>query len=127
MDRRFYQDSVFVDSLPKEIERTRLEKAPSHNRYAKLDRIKYENGVEIIETANRIKFPISESDVYYTVPLAQEGRLDLISYQFYGSCLYWWAIAYASNIYDPFSVRAGDVVRIPSLTSIVIGNGVEFE
>lgn len=57
---------------------------------------------------------LSDQDTYYTVERQDERRLDLISYKYYRTVNYWWIILLANSIYDPFNVRTGDVLRIPS-------------
>lgn len=97
------------------------------SRYRKLERVRYEDYSEIIETQNDVEIPKSDYDKIHIVKAGEEGRLDMISAQYYGSSLYWWAIAYASNIYDPFSIRPGDKLRIPSLPTILGLKGVMIE
>lgn len=41
-------------------------------------------------------------------------RLDAISYRYYGDEDYWWIIALANRISDPFVIPAGRRLRIPS-------------
>lgn len=88
------------------------------SRYRYLDRI-YEDGYEFIETQGRVLYENSMDDRIYIVEAGEEGRLDVISYKFYNTPLYWWAIAYASDIIDPLSVVAGDRLIIPPLSSVV--------
>lgn len=49
---------------------------------------------------------------WYTVPLMEENRLDLIAYKFYGSAQYSWIISYFNNIEDGFTVFEGQRIRI---------------
>ena len=95
------------------------------SRYRSLDRIRYSTGEEVIETPDRVYIPQSTQDQFHQVGVGEEGRLDLIAYKYYGNPLYWWGIAYASNIYDPFSIKVGDMLRIPPLTNIVNAKGVK--
>ena len=54
------------------------------------------------------------SDVLYTVPQAGEGRLDLISQQFYGTPELWWVVAVVNNVLDPLvGFVAGQIIRVP--------------
>lgn len=94
------------------------------SRYQKLERIVYDNGVEIIETPDQITVPYSVNDKYYLVQAGEEGRLDLISNKHYGSPLYWWVIAFASNVYDPLSVHVNDKLRIPAISTVMGLEGV---
>ena len=64
------------------------------------------------------------SDLLYTVPQAGEGRLDLISQQFYGTPELWWVIAVVNNQLDPlvgFSVN--ETIRIPKKERLA-SNGI---
>jgi len=52
----------------------------------------------------------------YEVSSEDEGRLDLISYKVYGSEDYFWIIAHANNILDPFNgFSAGNRLKVPNL------------
>lgn len=54
------------------------------------------------------------SDVVYTVTLAGERRLDLISALHYGTPNLWWVIASVNNLVDGLAgVRVGTELRIP--------------
>ena len=50
---------------------------------------------------------------YYEVPVVRENRLDLISYDFYGTTSYSWIISYVNGIPDGFTVWEGQVLMIP--------------
>lgn len=54
------------------------------------------------------------TDELYTVPQAGEGRLDLISQQFYGTPELWWVIALVNNLIDPLvGFTTGQTIRVP--------------
>jgi len=57
---------------------------------------------------------LSDQDAYHVVERQDENRMDLVSYKYYQTVSYWWIILLANGIYDPFGVRVGDVLRIPS-------------
>lgn len=63
-----------------------------------------------LETTNPIN--TNASFRYYTVPNAEEHRLDLIAYKFYGSPNYAWIISYMNGIEDGYSVYAGQKIKI---------------
>ena len=63
-------------------------------------------------------------DAYETVTLETENRLDIIAYKYYGSPRYWWVIALANYIIDPFDIPAGSVLRIPPLLSLYKSGGI---
>lgn len=90
------------------------------SRYKLLDRIS-EDDTTYIESQNRLDILLTENDIYHEVTPEESYRMDLISYNYYGSPLYWWAIALASNIYDPLSVRTGDILRIPPISTVFSG------
>ena len=90
-------------------------KKPS--RYQTL-RVIREDTQRYLETYNQKVIPESPRDVYHVVKQSEVGRLDIISNQYYGSPIYWWAIALANDFIDPFIVNEGDLIRIPSLVSL---------
>ena len=59
--------------------------------------------------------PEDPSDSYHTVKTSEEFRLDLISFKHYTTARYWWVIALANNIMNPFvAPSVDDILRIPS-------------
>lgn len=72
-----------------------------------------------LETPN----PVVENNlsfVYHEVTPDEENRLDVIAYNYLGSASYSWTIAYFNAIQDGYTVRPGQVVRIPSnITSLM--------
>lgn len=80
-----------------------------------------ENGSEFFSTYYSHTYPFSPSDIYHEVSAGEEGRLDLISHQYYGTSLLWWVIAEANDLFNVWTeVTSGKVLRIPS-TSYVLG------
>lgn len=93
------------------------------SRYNNSDRIIYDDGTEIQETYNREVIKRSIRDKYHKVTPGEVGRLDLISFKYYGTPMYWWSIAEASGISDPLSIDEGDELRIPNITTLVSRKG----
>ena len=60
---------------------------------------------------------------WYTVPLMEENRLDLIAYKFYGSAQYSWIISYFNNIEDGFTCNAGQNLKIPKTVTDLMKAG----
>lgn len=94
-----------------------------NNEYSKLSRYRIlrvvnDESDRYLETYNDVKVPESEGDVYHVVLKKEEGRLDIISNNYYGTPAYWWAIALANGFIDPFVVNAGAMIRIPSLMTL---------
>ena len=77
-----------------------------------------------MESINQDTVSESNSDLYITVDNTNSNRLDTISYIYYGYSTYWWVIALANNIIDPFKVPYGTVLRIPPLSSLYENGGV---
>lgn len=61
----------------------------------------------------------SEFDTYHEVTVIDNLRLDLISYKYYLSVEYWWIIATANEILDPFNIEIGTVLRIPAENLVI--------
>lgn len=66
-----------------------------------------------------IEIPTSASDKYLTVGDSHAGRLDLISYEAYGTPELWWVLAEANNIaFPPSDLVVGMVIRVPSAITV---------
>lgn len=78
-----------------------------------------ENGNVFFETYYVRDIPYGDRDSYHEVTPGEEGRLDLISFIYYGTPLLWWVIAEANDIVSPLKdIYAGLVLRIPDQTVI---------
>lgn len=74
-----------------------------------------------LETPNTIN---RSADVtYYTVPLTEENRLDLIAKKLLGSASYGWVIAYYNGIEDGYTVLEGQRIAVPSSISSLFQSG----
>lgn len=94
------------------------------SRYKNTWRIIDEEGDFYQESADPIKIERSSSDKLHKVVPGEENRLDLISYNYYGSPLYWWVIAEASGLYNPMDVPVDTVLIIPARSRLFTTNGV---
>lgn len=67
-----------------------------------------------LETQNQRHIPEKDSDIYHVVTNEERDRLDIISNKFYQTPTFWWAIALANDLIDPFNIEPGTTLRIPS-------------
>lgn len=74
-----------------------------------------------LETPNEIGR--SSEVIYYTVPLMEENRLDLISQRLLGSPSYGWVIAYYNRIEDGYTVLEGQRISIPKSLTLLFQQG----
>lgn len=89
------------------------------SRYKSLRTLYNEDRKVIVhENWNKVSIPRSSQDKYYTVEMVSENRLDMIASSYYNSPRYWWVIALANDIDDPFDVPKGTLLRIPPLSSL---------
>lgn len=93
------------------------------SRYGKYRQI-VDNLDSYIETFNQSKIPTSEDDIFHTVQKEQENRLDIIANIYYSDPSFFWVIAIANELVDPFVVQTGSILRIPSLASLYVAGGV---
>ena len=94
------------------------------SRYTPYRQIIGDDGHKFHETFNNTEIVSSEEDQYYTVDVRTENRLDIIAAENYGFPTYWWIIAHANNIIDPFDVPYGTILRIPPIKSLYLSEGV---
>lgn len=78
------------------------------------------------ETSNQTPIDNSQYDKYHEVLKEEVGRLDIISNKYYNTPVYFWVIAMANNIIDPFNIHEGEVLRIPNFNSTMNWNGPLF-
>jgi len=93
------------------------------SRYSIYRQIIDSNNDTYLETANQYVIKTSETDVYHEVQPNEENRLDIIAYKYYNNAEYFWVIAMANSIVDPFVIKRGDILRIPALSSLMEWKG----
>ena len=77
-----------------------------------------------LELQNSYDYSNVEAE-YYTVPADRINRLDLISYEYFGSASYSWIIAYINGIGDDYTIFEGQTLLIPkSLTQLFTNESV---
>lgn len=75
-----------------------------------------------LETYNQVKIPESDNDTYHIVSFNEEGRLDIIANNYYNDPSFWWILAVANQMIDPFDFKKGVMIRIPPITSVASPN-----
>lgn len=80
--------------------------------------VEKDTAYKIQETYDNMNIVDSEYDRYYEITHKSENRLDIVAYEMYGYATYWWVIAMANDIIDPFNVSIGTVLRIPPISSL---------
>lgn len=78
------------------------------------------------ETVNATPVAESNNDNYHEVLKEEENRLDIISNKYYGTPEFYWAIALANGYVDPFYVKEGTIIRIPSFSDLLQWKGALY-
>lgn len=76
------------------------------------------------ESYNQKVIKRQPTDSYFTVTLEEVDRLDIVANKVYGVARYWWVIAMANYLLDPFDVPVGTQLRIPTIMSLYQNGGV---
>lgn len=76
-----------------------------------------------LESFNKYSIQLSDTPVYHVVDFKEEGRLDIISNLYYGTPDFYWAIALANNIIDPFILKANTIITIPYIDDLFNNDG----
>lgn len=63
--------------------------------------------------------PIAADDQYYFTPAAKKTRPDLLSYELYGTPIFYWVILSDNNLVSPLQMRTNLTLRVPNLAAIV--------
>lgn len=93
------------------------------SRYSPYRLILANNKKKHFETQNNTTINTSDKDRFCKVTY-QNNRLDKIALQYYGDHTYWWIIAKANNIIDPFDLPIDKVLRIPNINAVYASKGV---
>lgn len=97
----------------------------NNSRYTILRTLYQEEDKKTIhENWNQKFVDYTENDQYYTVTLDEVNRLDIIANYFYNTPRYWWVIALANYIIDPFDIPVGTRLRIPPILALYNKGGV---
>ena len=83
------------------------------------------------DTTNRyialeVPNPIQETNLdfaYHEVTPNEENRLDVISYNYYGTASYSWVISYFNDIQDGYTVHPGQTLKMPKNISSLMTTG----
>lgn len=76
-----------------------------------------------LESTNQYDLVLDKEPIYHVVDMKEEGRLDIIATTYYGDPSYYWMIAIANNIIDPFVVKANTILVIPFIENLFDNNG----
>lgn len=89
------------------------------NRYTDIPQKVGDNGKRVTRSILYPPIPRDLSDIYLlTTP---GDRLDLLSYQYYGSVGYWWIIAVANGIgKGDLTIPPGSQIRVPTKINDII-------
>ena len=92
---------------------------PNHHPFRGKKLYQDENGKQFYESLMPKFIPQAPDDQFIQVSDSEYGRLDLISFRLYQTTRYWWILANANNIVDPFEeILPGKVLRAPSVTQL---------
>lgn len=104
-----------------ELSYTVIDHVKGDSRYKNTEIIELEDGTVCQVTWEPTNYTETTNDKYVEVK-AGRWRLDLLANYFYGNQHYWWIIALANNIIDPFmelnDLSSPRFLRIPSPDSI---------
>lgn len=79
----------------------------------------YQVGDKVAFGLRRPVVPPADDDQLVEVTQGWEGRLDLLSADFYGTPELWWVLAEANQMIDPLGeVRLGAQIRVPRLDRV---------
>ena len=96
------------------------------SRYRRLRQVIHHNEdgrrMETLEIQNEYDYSNVEVE-YYEVFQDRVNRLDLISYDYYGTTSYSWVIAYVNGIQDGYTVFEGQILMIPKNISELFKSG----
>jgi len=92
---------------------------PANSRYL-ATYLYYGGGYTFFGPSGYPQIPPDPSDIVFNAKEYHLGRLDLVSFEIYGKAQWWWVIALANNIVDPFRFpKPGDILIAPQESRII--------
>ena len=91
------------------------------DRYANKNRITMYDGTTFIEFIRKsmLYTEVKSSDQYYFVDAGKRLRPDLISYELFGTPIFYWVILSDNNLVSSLQAQTNLTLRIPTLSNIV--------
>lgn len=89
---------------------------PVGSRYYKYPVLYYgENRYLTFPTYKKEEISTNNKNKYTVINKSTEYRPDLVSYQFYGTTMFWWQIMELNNIKDVWDFKSGLSIMVPEI------------
>jgi hypothetical protein len=92
----------------------------SRSRYFLTPFIKDDKSIILYNLFSRLDYSDVIDIQYHIVEELEENRLDKIAVKYYNDSSYYWLIAMANNIIDPFIIVKGTTLKIPPTDSYIL-------
>ena len=91
------------------------------DRYANKNRITLNDGTTFIEFIRKsmLYTEIKDTDQYYFVDAGKKLRPDLISYELFGTPIFYWIILSDNNLVSSLQAQTNLTLRIPELSEVI--------
>lgn len=91
------------------------------DRYANKNRITLYDGTTFIEFIRKsmLYTEVKDSDQYYFVEAGKKLRPDLISYELFGTPIFYWIILSDNNLVSSLQAQTNLTLRIPELAEVI--------
>lgn len=104
----------------RDLDTSALELLNQDSRYMHdLNVIEY-NNIKMYDIPYYTNLDNDNNDEFLSVTSEYFDRLDKISYDGYMNSRYWWIIALINNISNPFDVKSGIILRLPSINKLLM-------
>lgn len=91
-----------------------MEKLRIDNPYNRGTEIDFSDNEPLLKPSNWVSIPAPD-DNYHQV--TDYDTLDTLAFEFYGNSKYFWILAIANNMINPFGLIAGTSIRIPNINT----------
>lgn len=89
------------------------------NSYLTLSVLKKDpNGNTIFSTRTPVSIDPHKADKFHMV--TEMDNIEMISYKYYGTVDYWWALANLNGISYPMELTIGELLRIPTIKRLKV-------
>lgn len=96
----------------------------SNSRYYHTSFVKNDENIILLNLFRTVDYTNDTENLqYHIVKPTEANRIDKIAHDYYGDSSFWWLIAIANNMINPFVLVPGTTIKVP-LTQTYIAKGI---
>ncbi len=96
---------------------TKIPRKNASSRYYFTPYIKDSSGIVLTDLYKPPVYNDTDTYIYHNVSELERNRIDIVALKYYEDPTYWWIIAVANQLINPFIITPGTVLKVPTKLS----------